>query len=519
MAGKGDEPMLAQALGYGLRGVEGYPVQVEVFISNGLPSFDIVGLPDAAVKESKDRIRAALMNSGYHMPVSRVTVNLAPADIKKEGPGFDLPIAMALLQAAKQIPLIEKMEEVLLIGELSLKGELTPVKGVLPLAISAYNKGITRVMVPSKNAKEIECIEGIEVFPAETLTQVVDHLTFKNPIKPQLQKNYEAILHSKTYDHNLIHVRGQLAARRALEIAAAGGHNPLLIGVPGSGKTMLARCLPSILPEMAFEEALETTRLHSIVGSLPQDGGLMTNRPFRAPHHNASLAALIGGGATARPGEVSLAHNGVLFLDELPEFSRTTLEALRQPLEDGMVSITRVQAQSQYQSSCMLIASMNPCPCGFYGSKTKQCHCSPHEIRRYLDKISGPLLDRIDMQVEVDSVSISDIQPTGKEEDSKTVRERVQKARALQQKRYKEEKQFSNAQLAAAQVEKYCKLNEASQQLLEKAMERFGLSMRAYSRISKVARTIADLAGEENILVPHVAEAIQYRNLDGKYWR
>ena len=510
--------MTCTTLCYGLRGVSGFPVKVEAFAARGLPSFEIVGLPSIAVKESRDRVGAAIRNSGYTMPISRLTVNLAPADLKKEGPAFDLPIAIGVLMASNQLEQMD-LTNTLMLGELSLDGTLQPVRGALPMVISASEQGIVDVILPEGNAEEVACIQGIRVYPARHLRQVVMHLNGKSRIPAQIQRSYHEIVSSAKYMMDLMSVQGQLGARRALEVAAAGGHNMLMIGVPGSGKTMLARCLPGILPPLTFEEALETTRIHSIAGKLTPGSGLMATRPFCAPHHSASVASLIGGGANARPGEVSMAHNGVLFMDELPEFNRNALEALRQPLEDGVVSVTRVQSQAQYQSSFMLVASMNPCPCGFFGSKQKQCRCSKHEIRRYLDRISGPLLDRIDIQIEVDAVPVKEINSNTAGESSAIVAARVSKAREVQQKRYAETGIHCNAQLDAKLTRIYCALQPEAEAILHMAVERMGMSMRAYGRVLKVARTIADLDGSEVIQTNHVAEAIQYRELDGKYWR
>lgn len=510
--------MLAQTLGYGLSGVNGFAVKVEVYAAPGLPMLEIIGLPDASVKESRDRVSAAIVNSGFAMPVARLTVNLAPADMKKEGPAFDLPIAASVLMASSQLEQMD-LSRTLMLGELSLDGTLQPVRGALPMVISASEQGIEEVILPMGNAQEVACIQGIRVYPAGSLRQVVAHLTGRERIPAQEQRAYSDILQDRHALCDLAQVQGQLGARRALEVAAAGGHNMLMIGVPGSGKTMLARCLPGILPPMTFEEALETTRIHSIAGKLTPGSGLMVTRPFCAPHHSASVASLIGGGSAARPGEVSMAHNGVLFLDELPEFSRPALEALRQPLEDGVVSVTRVQNQAQYQSSFMLIASMNPCPCGYYGSKSKQCRCSQREIRRYLDRVSGPLLDRIDIQVEVDAVPVKEINAARGAESSAVVAERVRKARELQQARYRGDGIHCNAQLDARLSRRYCELSQEATQVLHLAVERMGMSMRAYGRVLKVARTIADLRGEERIGTQDVAEAIQFRELDGKYWQ
>lgn len=510
--------MLARTLGYGLSGVSGFPVKVEVYAANGLPALEIIGLPDTSVKESRDRVGAAIVNSGYAMPIARLTVNLAPADTKKEGPAFDLPIAVCILMASGQLENMD-LSGTLMLGELSLDGSLQPVRGALPMVISASEQGIQEVILPEGNAEEVACIQDVRVYPARNLKQVVNHLKRKEPIPAQLQCSYEEILLESHCAVDLSQVQGQMGARRALEVAAAGGHNMLMIGVPGSGKTMLARCLPGILPPLTFDEALETTRIHSIAGKLRPGDGLMATRPFCAPHHSASVASLIGGGSNAKPGEVSLAHNGVLFLDELPEFSRSALESLRQPLEDGTVSVTRVRNQAEYQSSFMLVASMNPCPCGYYGSKQRQCRCGQHEIRRYLDRVSGPLLDRIDIQIEVDAVPVKEISTGGAAESSAVVAERVRKAREIQQKRYRGEGIHCNAQLDARLTKKYCVLTPEATQVLHMAVDRMGMSMRAYGRVLKVARTIADLAGEANISTAHVAEAIQYRELDSKYWR
>ncbi|MBR6028974.1 MAG: YifB family Mg chelatase-like AAA ATPase [Clostridia bacterium] len=510
--------MLARTLSFGLSGVDGFPVTVEVYAANGIPQMEIIGLPDASVKESRDRVSAAIVNAGFAMPIARLTVNLAPADRRKEGPSFDLPIAVAVLAATHQVSQTD-YSRLLMMGELSLDGSLMPINGALPMVISAKEQGIEDVILPQGNAEEVSCIQGIRVYPAANLKEVVEHLRGTAHIPVQVQHQYEDILRGVHADVDMSQVQGQAGARRALEVAAAGGHNLLMVGVPGSGKTMLARCLPGILPPMTFEEALETTRIHSISGKLQPGMGLMATRPFSAPHHSASVASLIGGGSTAMPGSVSLSHNGVLFLDELPEFSRQALESLRQPLEDGFVNVTRVHHQAQYQSRFMLVASMNPCPCGYYGSKTRQCRCSQHEIRRYLDRVSGPLLDRIDIQIEVDAVPVKEISQSKPAESSAVVRERVCKCRALQLERYRGEGIYCNAQLDSKLARQYCGLGQDAVNLFHMAVDRMGLSMRAYTRVLKVARTIADLAGEENISITHLAEAIQYRELDGKYWK
>lgn len=511
--------MLAKTYACGLTGVNGYLVEVEAFVSNsGLVGFDIVGLPSAAVKESRDRVRAAIAVSGYKFPFGHVTVNLAPADIKKEGTAFDLAIAIALI-ASKEENGLHGLDSTAFVGELSLQGKLIPVRGALGMAITAAEKGIKHLILPKENARECECIDNLTILPAETLQQVYDHLTGREMLSPHPHTQYAQGIASLSPVHDLKHVKGQEIARKALEIAAAGGHNLLMVGIPGSGKTMLARCLPGILPPLTYEEALETTLIHSAAGELGADHGLMTERPFRSPHHSVSMPAMIGGGNRAKPGEVSLAHNGVLFLDELPEFQRMTLEALRQPIEDGFVNITRVNEQNRYQSHCMLVAGMNPCPCGHLGSRHKECTCSPNEIKRYLGRISGPLLDRIDIQVEMDAVSIDEIESSQEQEDSQTVRGRVLKARMLQQKRYQGLGYYCNAQLDQRGIEHFCQLTPEAKTLLHQAVDRFHISMRTYGRIRKVARTIADLAGHDLIETQDIAQAIQFRNVDGRYWR
>jgi magnesium chelatase family protein len=513
--------MITRLLSFGVSGVNGFPVNVEVFAISGMPGMEIIGLPDTSIRESKDRVNAAIINSGKNMNPMRITVNLAPADMKKEGPSFDLPIAVAIMISLRQVvpaPDID-LTGAAFFGELGLDGQVRPVNGVLPMVISAKENGVKTVILPEKNAQEAACIQGLRILPVCHLKQVIFWLEGKEEIQPQEQVPFETLKNEAMIPVDMSQIKGQKGARRAIEVAAAGGHNMLMVGVPGSGKTMLARCIPGILPPMSFEEALETTRIHSICGKLPSGSGLMVTRPFCAPHHNASVASLIGGGQDARPGEVSLAHNGVLFLDELPEFSRGALEALRQPLEDGIVSVARVKRQAMYQSSFMLVAAMNPCPCGYFGSNRRTCRCTPPEIRRYLDRVSGPLLDRIDLQIEVDSVPVSEINESQPSESSAAVAERVGRARILQLERYQGTGKHCNAQLTNTDVKKYCSPSSEAVRLLNSAVDTLRLSMRAYQRILKVARTIADLSGEETVSSVHIAEAIQYRELDQKYWR
>lgn len=509
--------MLANIKSHGLSGINGFSVQVQVDISKGLPSYETVGLPDAAVREGRERVRAAIKNSGFAFPVDRIVVNLAPAGRKKEGAVYDLPIAVGLMAASGQIP-SHPTESILFLGELALDGRVRPITGVLPMVIDAHSKGCHMVAVPAENGPEASYIEGVTVLPVESLRQLVAHLRGEQAIAPCAIRRWDPA--GITYSVDFSEIRGQQGAKRAAEIAVAGSHNMLLIGTPGSGKTMLARSIPSILPELTFEEALEITKIHSAAGVMRESKrGIISERPFRAPYHGASAAALVGGGAKAAPGEISLAHCGVLFLDEFPEFHKDVLEALRQPLEDGVVHITRAAASASYPAQFMLVAAMNPCPCGYYGSRITPCRCKPYEIHRYQNRISGPLLDRTDLFVEMSEVGYSDL--TGKAasgEASSVIRARVEQAREMQRQRYNKEGIWCNAQLNNKLVRKYCALNAAGERLLGQAFASLKLSARAYGRILKVARTIADLAGEEMIAEAHIAEAIQYRRLDGAYW-